>query len=99
MESPFIVLIELIFGLISRATESIGFMFLKILEFFASLGTVSGIFGILAVALIGGIVITLVLKFFFKTSKSLLFLWVILILLGVVFLVFLIMTYPASAPK
>lgn len=95
MESPFIVLIELIIGLIARATESLGFIFFKIIEFFVSLGTVSGILGIIIVALIGGVVILFVLKFFFKTSASLAILWLILILLGVVLLVFLIITHPA----
>ena len=90
MSSPLIVLIELIVGLIVRASESVGFIFLKFIEFFISLKTITGIIGVFVVAIVGGIVITLVLKIFFKTSKSLIFYWLILFFIGLVLLAILL---------
>jgi hypothetical protein len=79
MDSPLIVLIELIVGLISRTSESLTFIFSKIIEFFASLQFVSGIGGIIVVAIVGAIVLLFALKFFFKASKTLIILWLIFI--------------------
>lgn len=98
MESPFIVLIELILGLISRTSESLTFVFSKIIEFFLSLQSVSGIGGVFIVAIIGAIVLLFSLKFIFKASKMLIVLWIVLIVVVVVFLIYLSMTYSPPPP-
>jgi len=93
MKSPFIVLIELIVGLISRVSESLAFVFSKVIEFFTSIQFVSGIGGIIIVAIIGVIVVLFALKFFFKASKTIMLLWLVLIAVVIIFIVYLLMTY------
>jgi len=101
MKSPLIILIELILGLITRASETIGFLFFKVLEFLASLSTftIFGVSGLLIALVIGTIVVFFAIKFFFKSSKSLIILWLVLIGLVILFILALVIVGPPTPAK
>jgi len=87
MQSPLVILIELIFGLIKNIIWSIVFAFSKIFELFTSLAYLgrTGVFGMLIAFIIGSSVLLLILKFIFGASKTVIKLGLILIALLVFF--------------
>jgi len=90
MESPLIIIVELLFGVINGIYKTLTFVFGKLGELLISLLFFSalGIFGFFLAVAIGAIVFILMAKFIFKTWKSL-FVFGIALLVTVAVLVLL----------
>ena len=83
VKSPILILLELIGGLILQFTQSFGFVYSKLVEFFVTLGFISGLspLGFTVAVIFGSIVFYFVLRFVFGYSKTMFLLFLIYILL------------------
>jgi len=83
IKSPISILIELVGGLLAQVIQSFGFVYLKLVELFVTLGIISGFgpLGLTVAVLFGSIVLYFVLRLIFGSSKTLFFLFLIYILL------------------
>jgi len=83
IKSPILILIELIGGLIVQFIESFGFVYLKLVELFITLGFISGLspLGFTVAVIFGSIVLYFILRFIFGYSKTMFLLFLVYILL------------------
>jgi len=95
VKSPILILLELIGGLIVQLIESFGFVYLKLLELFVTLGVISGFgpLGFTVAIIFGSVVLYFVLRFAFGYSKTMFLLFLIYILL----LIFVAISISATA--
>ena len=92
VKSPLQVIYELLVGIIQSIVNTFKFIFEKLVELFMSLAFIAntGIVGMLVASVVGAIVVVLVAKFVFKSSKSLLQILLVygifVVILGAIFI-------------
>ncbi len=94
IRSPFIILLEMLEGLIANFVSSFQLIFLKMLELFISLSVMSGLgaLGFVIAAVIGSVVGFLVIKFVFGSSKELMYISLFYFVLLILFSISLVST-------
>ena len=94
IRSPFIILLEMLGGLIENFVSSFQLIFNKMLELFVSLSIISGLgpLGFVASATIGSVIFFLVIKLVFGTSKELFYISLFYFLLFILFSISLVST-------
>jgi hypothetical protein len=94
IKSPFLILIEMLEGLVSNFVSSFQLIYYKMAELFISLSFISGLgaIGFIASILIGSVVGFLIIKFVFGTSKELFYISLFYFLLLILFSISLVST-------
>lgn len=91
VDSPIIILFELVSGLIDNFFQTFRFIYMKLVELFVALAFIAGIspIGMVIAVLIGSVVLFFIIKMSFGSSKTLIvlflffFMLMLLIMLGV----------------
>ena len=83
IKSPILILLELLIGLIQQFNSTFEFIYVKLVELFIILGTISGFgpMGLIIAVIFGSLVLFLVLKFIFGSSKTLMVIFLLYLLL------------------
>ena len=94
VESPIIILIELLQGLIENFIGSFQIVYVKLIELFISLSIISGVnpIGFIFALLVGSLVLFFILKFVFGSSKTLLVIFLFYFVLMIMFSISIIKT-------
>jgi len=77
IRSPFLILLDLLEGLIINIIESFKLVYLRMLELIVTLGFISGLnpIGFIVALFVGSIVFYFILKFIFGSSRILFFIF------------------------
>ena len=96
VKSPLQIILELFILIIQSIVNTLKLIFEKLVELFMSLAFIAetGITGLVIAAVIGGIVVILISKFVFKSTKSLLQ----VLLVYVIFVVILVLVFVMTTP-
>jgi len=100
VNSPIIILIEMLRALIENFIGSFQIIYIKLIELFISLAIISGInpIGFIVAVIFGSIVLFFILKFAFGSSKTLLVIFFFYFILLVIVAVSLLSTPSAAHP-
>lgn len=72
MKAPFVILLELFFGLVKSIIDTMGFLISKLIELFISLGFIAGTspLGFIVAVAVGTVIVLLVMKFVLGSSRN-----------------------------
>jgi len=100
VESPIIILIEMLGALIENFIGSFRIIYLKLTELFISLAIISGInpIGFIIAVIFGSLVLFFILKFVFGSSKTLLVIFLFYFILLIVIVISILSTGPSAPP-
>lgn len=99
VNSPIIILIELLQALIKNFIGSFQIIYIKLTELFVSLAIISGIspIGFVIAVIFGSLVLFFMLKFIFGSSKTLLAIFLFYFILLIIVVISLLAAAPAPA--
>ena len=100
VNSPIIILIEMLQALIANFIGSFRIIYLKLTELFISLAIISGInpIGFIIAVIFGSLVLFFILKFVFGSSKTLLVIFLFYFILLIVIVISILSTGPSAPP-
>ncbi len=98
VESPIIILIEMLGGLIENFIGSFRIVYIKLTELFISLVIISGInpIGFIIAVVFGSLVLFFILKFVFGSSKTLLVIFLFYFILVIIIAISILSTGPST---